>query len=185
MTRHMKLTLADLTETEREWIAVAFHESGHAVATVVLGGRISMAVVGSDGRSGALGETHPAHVPEGAMPLITFAGPWAEARWLAGRRPSTRDLFRVLDGHGCHDYRSLQASGGTAAVSSVVPLLERCWPAITRLASRLYHPRTARLVRQPDVLAALGITDGGGPGSHELALIRSGSAPGTFRVLTG
>jgi len=33
-----------------------------------------------------------------------------------------------------------------------------------------------------DVCAALGLTDDGGPGSVELALIRSGSVPGAFTV---
>jgi hypothetical protein len=30
--------------------------------------------------------------------------------------------------------------------------------------------------------ATLGVTNGGGPGSFQLAMIRSGSAPGTFTV---
>lgn len=171
-----RLTLADLTETERERIAVAFHEAGHAVAATLLGGRISMAVVGSDGRDGALGETHHAHVPEGAMPSILFAGPWAEARWRAGRRPSSRELYRVLDGHGCRDYRSLQASGGTAAASARMPvLLERCWPSVVTLAQRLWHPGIAR---HADVCAALSIPTG--DNGHERSLILAGSAPGSF-----
>lgn len=176
-----KLALSDLSDTDRERIAVCFHEAGHAAAAVLLGGRISMAVVGPD-RDRSVGSTHHARVPAGAMPQITYAGPWAQARWLAGRRPTQADLFRVLEGHGCHDFRFLQADGGTAAGSVIVPMLDRCWPAITALAGQLYHPSKAQLIRQGDVLAALGITDGGGPGSMQLAMIRSGSAPGSFRV---
>ena len=36
--------------------------------------------------------------------------------------------------------------------------------------------------RHEDVCAALELSDDGGPGSFELALIRSGCAPGTFTV---
>lgn len=178
-----RLTLADLSAADRERIAVCFHEAGHAVASVALGGAVTMAVVGPNGSGGAMGEVQHNHVPVGAMSAITYAGPWAQARWLAGRRPTQRDLYAVLDGHGCRDYAALQASGDTAEASRIVPLLERCWPAITTLAVKtLYHPRKACLARNADVLAALGITDGGGPGSHQLAMIRSGRAPGSFRV---
>ncbi|MCH9735715.1 MAG: hypothetical protein K0U78_14385 [Actinomycetia bacterium] len=174
------LTLADLTELERDRLAVAVHEAGHAVAATLLGGRISMACVGTFGGY-ALGETRHSHVPAGAEPSILFAGPWAEARWLTGRRPTPRDMYRVLDGHGCRDYTALQASGGTAAASSVAVLLERCWPSVIELAKRLWHPGIAR---HTEVCAALGLSSDPDTRAVELALIRSGSAPGTFAVST-
>ena len=63
------------------------------------------------------------------------------------------------------------------AGAGVVPLLERCWPSIRTLAAQMWRDSE---VRHADVCAALGIPpqDNG----FELALIRSGSAPGTFTV---
>jgi hypothetical protein len=59
-------------------------------------------------------------------------------------------------------------------------MLERCWSAITACAWKLY--RTGE-VRHDDVCAALGLPDAGGPSSFALALIRSGSTPGSFTVM--
>src|SRR4051812_35722715 len=101
MTRPKRtLTLADLTPREQLSLRTAVHEAGHAVAATVLGGRIHSAVL-ADGRTfGVRGKTVHAEVPEGGWPSIVYAGPWAEARWLAGRRPSQRQLFAILDGSG-------------------------------------------------------------------------------------
>ena len=77
------------------------------------------------------------------------------------------------------DYVELLASGGTAAAAHVVPVLERCWEAVIAAARQLH---TEGEIGHADVCAALGLTDGGGPGSIELAMIRSGSRPGSFTI---
>jgi hypothetical protein len=172
-------TLADLTARERERIEVAFHEAGHAVMAVALGLRVRTAVVGQGARSRARGHTAFEELPEGHDAAVTFAGPWAQARWRAGRRPGTADLWRVLDGDGDGDgdYEVLCASGGLAAAPAVEPLLERCWPAVVKVAQQLFATGE---VFHADVCAALEIPpDDNG---HHLALIRSGSVPGSFTV---
>jgi hypothetical protein len=58
-------------------------------------------------------------------------------------------------------------------------LLTRCWHAVVVVAQRLWRDSE---VRHADVCQALGLSDDGGPGSFELALIRSGHAPGSFTV---
>jgi hypothetical protein len=71
-----RLRLADLAAAERLRVAVSFHEAGHAIENVLLGGRIHAAAVGDggDGRaSGPLGATVHAQVPEGT--------------WARGRSP--------------------------------------------------------------------------------------------------
>lgn len=60
-----------------------------------------------------------------------------------------------------------------------MPLLERCLPAVKSVAKTLFVEGEAA---HADVCAALGLSDDGGPGSFELAAIRSGSPPGGFTV---
>lgn len=171
-----RLTFADLTREERNRAAVAVHEAGHAVMNVLSGGRIVAAVLTDDER--VPGATVHYHVPDGRWPSIVFAGPWAEARWRAGRRPTQHDLYTVFNGNGCRDDAALSAAGGLCSVGAEFePLLERCWPSVTRLASQLY---LSGEVRNADVCAALGIPEH--DNGFELSLIRSGSAPGSFSV---
>ena len=108
--RRRPLTWADLTPRKQMRLRTAVHEAGHAVAATVLGGRIAAAVL-ADGRVfGIHGKTVHRTVPEGAWPSILYAGPWAEARWLAGGRPSQRHLYAILDGTGHRDQQALCAS---------------------------------------------------------------------------
>jgi hypothetical protein len=124
------------------------------------------------------GKTGHKVVVPGTLPQITYAGPWVEAMFLAGgRRPTARDLMSVLDTTGHLDDKALCASGGYSEGAPVVPLLQRCWRSVMEVATKLNREG---LVGHEDVCSALGLTDDGGPGSFELALIRSGCAPGTF-----
>jgi hypothetical protein len=173
------LTVADLTDGERRRVELAFHEAGHSVSAVVLGGVIYSAVVAAGGWIGLQGLTTMDVMPLGERTAeIAFAGPWAEARWRAGRRPTQRDMYAVLDTTGCRDHRE-HLIGETGVAMRVEPLLERCWPAVVKVAQKLLRDNE---VRHDDVCRALGLSDSGGPGSHELALIQSGQAPGTFTV---
>ena len=169
----------DLTTTERLRLLTAVHEAGHSVAATVLGGRIAGAVIIDPPDRDITGKTAFRELPEGVAPSVYFAGPWAEARWLAGKRPTQAEVWAVLDSRGSRDHAELLASGGTAAAAHVVPLIERCWGAVITVARQLNRTGDAR---HADVCEALGLTDGGGPGSIELAMIRSGCAPGTFTV---
>ena len=112
----------------------------------------------------------------------------AEARWLAGKRPSQRQLFAVLDDTGHLDRRALCAAAAadvcgdaSAEARLTVPtLLERAWPSVIIVAQTIHRAGEAT---HDDVLTALGITDGGGPASHALAMIRAGGSPGSFTVI--
>lgn len=175
----MALTRADLTTREREIIERCFHEAGHAVAGVVLGGVLSRAVVSG----GLRGGTICAHatfedLPPGE-PEIALAGPWAQARWRHDRTPRLRELYAVLDGAGRVDRNLISAAGGPAAAAGIVPVLQRCWPSIVTVAAQLWRTTDAR---HGDICAALGIP--AADNSHELSLIRSGCAPGSFTITT-
>ncbi|WP_019969755.1 hypothetical protein [Mycobacterium sp. 141] len=162
-----------LTDRDRELLAVAIHEAGHAVAAVVLGAQLRNAVVASGRVTGPEGLTTlmPGGLPHGRGPEFAFAGPWAQARFLAGGRPSFAQLHAVFDHHGHKDRRVLVAAGGLHEGSGVTFQLERAWPAVLTCARRLY---TAGEAHHDDVCKALGLTDGGGPGSVQLANLRAG-----------
>jgi hypothetical protein len=166
-------TLATITDNEREHLETCIHEAGHAVAAVALGARLWNSVAVNSRWAGVQGRTeYEEDMPPGAHVQAAYAGPYAQARFAAGgRRPTQRELFALWEGHGRLDCRMLTAAGGTHLGAAVVPLLERCWPAIVRTAQQLKEQRE---VFHDDVCKALGITDGGGPTSVQLASLRTG-----------
>jgi hypothetical protein len=175
-----RLTLADLTKAERERVDLAFHEAGHAIAGVLLGGQLRCAVVGDGRVFGPTGLTRFDHLPASHDATVAYAGPWAQARWTTGRRPTMRDLYAHM---ACtrHDSDAavLRRSGGTSAAAEVVPLLERCWPSVVKLAVQVFRGGE---VSHPDVVAALRLSRDPATRAFELANIRAGAAPGTFTV---
>ncbi|MGV0646770.1 M50 family metallopeptidase [Mycolicibacterium sp. XJ2546] len=163
-----------MTEAELDRIAAAFHEAGHCVSSVILGGRVHQAVIHKDGG----GQTEFDVMPAGTDAAVTLAGPWCEARWTIGRRPGPADLRRILAANQSDDH-ALCAAGGAHTGAEVVPLLERCWPAVKAVTTKLYFKGRAS---HQDVCKALGLVDDGGPSSLGLAMIRSGGVPGTFNL---
>lgn len=175
--RRRPLTMADLTTRERHHLEVCVHEAAHAVAGVALGGELRSAVVSNSRVWGVDGLASFADTPHGRDPEIAYAGPWAQAKFRAGgrdNRPTQRQVFAILNAGGYKDDRMLIASGGTHLGHAVTPLVERTWPAVIRVARRLYDTGEAT---HTEVCAALGITDGGGPGSSQLAGLRAGMRP--------
>lgn len=168
-------TVADLTARQRQHLEICVHEAGHAVAGVVFGADLRTAVVSNSRVSGVEGLTSFSDRPHGRDEQIAYAGPWAQARWRAGgRRPTQREMFALFDGGGRRDCGVLLAAGGTHLGHAVQPVIERAWPAVIRVAKHLH--RTGE-VTHADVCEALGITDGGGPGSAQLSGLRAGMRP--------
>lgn len=181
----MTIKFEDLTAGERKLLGLCVHEGSHAVLGVVAGGVLRSASVYGNrvtpGRPGTMnnsGLTLFDFVPQGREPEVAFAGPYAQARWLAGKRPSMREVNASFDGGGCRDKEHLRGAAMSQA-SVIVPTIENVWPSIETVAKLLH--RTGKATH-PDVCKALGVTDGGGPGSTELSLIRGGAVPGSFRV---
>ncbi|MCP9271148.1 hypothetical protein [Mycolicibacterium arenosum] len=176
MTRRKPpLTLATITPRERHHLETCVHEAAHAVLGVTFGGQLRSAAVSNSRVWGVEGLASFADTPHGRDPEIAYAGPWAQAKFRAGgrdNRPTQRQVLAILNrGGGYKDDRMLIASGGTHLGHFVTPLIERTWPAVMRVARRLYDTGEAT---HADVCAALGITDGGGPTSAQLAGLRSG-----------
>ncbi|CAJ1498847.1 hypothetical protein [[Mycobacterium] burgundiense] len=176
------LRWADLTAREQMGLRIAVHESSHAVAGALLGGRIRSAVLTNSRVWGVDGLTTFEEVPASSSPAIAYAGPFGEARWLDGRHPTQRTLFALIRGSGHGDHRAICAAAASADVYSygntsaearrtVPPLLERAWPAVINLAKKIHVDGEAT---HDDVCKALGITDSGGPGSSQLASLRAG-----------
>ena len=152
------------------------HEAGHAVAAMVLGGTLRSSVVSGGLRHGTIDGLTTVEMHQGREPELAYARVSAQAGWRHGRRPSQREVYAVLDTTGRCRW-ALPAAGGAAPATRITPLLERCWTSICEVAAQLHRQGD---VRHDDVTAALGIPakDNG----HELALIRGGSAPGSFTV---
>lgn len=172
------LTRADLTDRERQHLAACVHEAGHAVACAMLGGEVRSAVVSNGRIFGLQGSTTFTQLPEHIDAKVTYAGIFAEARWEYGPRPTTAQLWHLRTLNRSDD-RALCASGvremygdpTAEARSSVPPLLDRGWPAVVRVAQQLFATGEAT---HDDVCKALGVTDGGGPCSSQIASLRAG-----------
>ncbi|MCH9728733.1 MAG: hypothetical protein K0U84_03450 [Actinomycetia bacterium] len=178
--RRRPLTLADLTEREHTALRLCVHEAAHSVVGVVMGGRLSTAVVGGGRVTGVQGATLFADMSTGRHPVVALAGPYGEARWAADcRRPTVWEVDAVLAGGGRKDHAAIIAAGSSVPEVSgeLAGLVERCWPSVVTVAQQLY--RTGE-VFHADVCAALGIPATGN--SLHLSLIRSGAAPGSFTV---
>lgn len=176
--RRPPLTRADLTDGQRRHLAACVHEAGHAVACAMLGGEIRSAVVTNGKVSGLQGFTTFAQLSEHIDPRVTYAGMFAEARWEYGPRPTAKQLRHLRIANSSDD-RRLCAAGvqdmygnpTAEARSTVPPLLDRAWPAVVRVAQQLFITGEAT---HDDVCKALGVTDGGGTGSSQIASLRAG-----------
>lgn len=156
---------------------LAHHEAGHAVAGVLLGGRLHCAVVTQRGDVDSY--TRFAALPIGLEPSAAYGGCWAQAHWRAGGTPTMADLHGVLNSTGVKDREVLTAAGGVHVAAGVVPLLTTCWGAVRAVARKL---ATAGEVRHEDVHAALGLSADPQTAAIELAHIRAGRVPGSFTV---
>lgn len=144
------MNLNDLTPAERERIATAMHEAGHAIAVVLAGGRVGLAEVYDTERDGRVGHTTHTGLPPDAERAATYAGPYAEVRWRFGRNPAITDIRAALS--GTCDHAALFASGG-GLPREVEPTLDAVWPAVRELAAVLFSTGRAD---HDAVLAALG-----------------------------
>lgn len=173
-------TLADLNDREKRHARACFHEASHAAACVLLHGEVRIATVTNSRVFGVEGVTHFTHLPDRIDAAVTFAGIWGEARWMHGRTPTSQQLHAMRQ-HNGRDEARLRActaefdvyGGDTLADArrTVPGLLNRAWPAVGHLAAKLYRDGE---VSHDDVLTALGITDGGGPCSSQLASLKAG-----------
>ncbi|MFM8598890.1 MAG: hypothetical protein ACKOB8_07780 [Mycobacterium sp.] len=108
---------------------------------------------------------------------IAAASAVAEAMLTHGPRPTLRQIEARLCGS---DRDELHTEAMTTLrpvpvpAVEVIALLSRCWSAVADIGADLY---LRHMLTHAHVCAALELTDEGGPGSVQLAMIRSGWMP--------
>lgn len=170
------MNIHDLSPAQAERITVSVHEAAHAVVGAVYGATIDRANLTADGNDGqcsfdadSFGPTAHAYRTH-----IAAAGAAAAAMLHHGRRPTALQMDNYL--HGT-DRDELRVAAFTAVqpmhapLLAVQPVVVQHWAAITELATAVCFGEE---VGHTEVCAALGLTDGGGPYSAEVARIRSG-----------
>lgn len=169
----MKLTAAD-----DERLGLALHEAAHAVVGVVQGGTVERARLTDDGTDGECTFTEDSFATDRyrhRRALVAAAGPVASAIFAYSGKPSPRQLDAALgDGdreelrlatfHTEQNHEELLAAG--------LPVVRQYWRSITALAAQLF---VGNEIVHDDALTALGVTDGGGPGSLQLSMIAGGA----------
>ncbi|MBS4103895.1 M50 family metallopeptidase [Tsukamurella paurometabola] len=167
-------------KTARERASMAVHESAHAVAAVLLGGHVELAQLAPEDRPDHRGLTTVSEdslSPDGRA-LVAHAGPWAEARFDAGRRPTQREVDRAYASSGHGDLAMITAAGGPAqlGVERVEKVIEANWDVVLKVARQLAKDGFAT---HWSVTNALGLPSGdpGGPTSFGLACVKAGMRP--------
>ena len=96
----MTLTRVHFTPRERELADTCFHEAGHAVAAMVLGGTLRSSVVSGGLRHGTIDGLITVEMPPRPRAGVGLCQGLAQACWRHGRRPSQREVYAVLDTTG-------------------------------------------------------------------------------------
>lgn len=171
-----------LTRTERERLGLAVHEAAHAVVGVLNGANVERATLTDDGQDGTCNFTADSFVRDVSRyrrALVAAAGPAAAAIFAHNDTPTARQLDAQLGAADREELRLAALHSYTSAdeqLWAALPVVRRHWRSIGTLAAQMF---AGHEIDHDDILAALGITDGGGPGSAQMATIRSGAAPRT------
>jgi hypothetical protein len=120
-------------------IDLAVHEAGHAVTGVVHGGVLRTAIVSSSRVYGLSGLTQFRDLAAAERGTTALAGPWAEKRFRTKTAPRSSGLTYGSVCTGDDASLIAAAEGGLPHVWRVVPLIDRLWPAVGRIAVQLYQ----------------------------------------------
>ena len=168
-----------ITPAQKARYRTAIHESAHAITDAILGHRVTKVTLGTDPahphRNGSC--AYSTRFNDQDRAAVCYAGPYAEQFHLHGGPPTTQAIRRALD--GTEDLAAMTAAGDTRP-TEVPRLIATCWASITALANHVYRHGSAT---QADVDTALKLPRDDQDGRHHtLAVIRSGSAPGSFTI---
>ena len=165
-----------LNPTERKRLGLAVHEAAHAVVGVLRGATVERATLTDDGQDGTCdftADSFTSDVSRYRRALVAAAGPAAAAIFAHNDAPTARQLDAQL---GAADREELRLaalhsySSADEQLCEALPVVRRHWRSIGTLAAQIF---AGHEIGNDDVLAALGVTDGGGPGSVELATLRA------------
>ena len=169
-----------LTAAERERLGLCVHEAAHAVVGVLNGATVERATLtegGTDGTCDFTADSFAHDCTRYHRALVAAAGPAAAATFHHDDRVTVRQIERHLGSSDREELRLASLHSYTSAdeqLGAALPVVRRCWRPIGALAAKMF---AGHEIGHDDVLTALGVTDGGGPHSVELATIRNGSAP--------
>ncbi|MGP4054144.1 hypothetical protein ACTWP6_04860 [Mycobacterium sp. 4D054] len=173
--------LGRLAPADRERLGLCVHEAAHAVVGVLNGATVERATLTDDGQDGECTFTADSFAHDRTRyhrALVAAAGPAAAATFHHTDRVTVRQIERHLGAGDREELRLASLHSYTTSdeqLAAVLPVVRRCWRPIGALAAKMMRGHE---IDHNDVLAALGVTDGGGPGSSQLAAIRAG---GTLR----
>ncbi|WP_349268970.1 hypothetical protein MPNTM1_04190 [Mycolicibacterium parafortuitum] len=167
-----------LTSAERDRLGLAVHEAAHALVGVLHGATVERASLTDDGQDGECTFTEDSFAHDHTRyrrALVAAAGPAAAAMF----HHTDRVALRQIDAHlGAGDREELRLaslhsfSTSDEQLWTALPIVRRCWRPIGILAAKMFARHE---INHDDVLAALGVTDSGGPSSVDLARIRNGA----------
>ena len=155
---------------------LAHHEAGHAVAAVARGGYLVEIFLGevdwtTDGGDDVPGHTRHQTKPVNA-PFVTYAGPWATAKWTVENDPDVDDFDNALEyaWDDAADGDALKYGGAVDQLNEFAQQLglgwvgaaweadwhwelEELWPVICEIAALLLRGET---VTHDDVMTSIG-----------------------------
>ena len=146
----------------------ACHESAHATAAVLLGARVAQVRLNPDRHAdlwGWVDTVTPEEVRFNSRE-VSFAGPWATARWRAGHTPTRPQIRAALAGSGDADDLAADPMAAVAGLPPIDAAMELLWPTILQLAKPLC---TRGSLGHRDVTDALGLSVFHGPIVSSLA----------------
>lgn len=173
-----------LNPAERDRLGLAVHEAAHAVVGVLNGGAVERAGLTADGSDGLCEFTEASFGHDASRyrrALVAAAGPAAAAIFAHGDVPTARQLERHLGDADREELRLAALHSHASADEQrweVLPVVRRCWRPIGALAAQMF---AGHEIGHDDVCAALGVTDGGGLCSVELATIATAAREGIHR----
>lgn len=184
--------LAGLTENENRRLSTAVHEASHSVLAAVNDITVdraevlsTVARVGQQEHAAGYAKFLPYDaITELSAPQVLAGGAVGELIFQLGGRPTLTQVLKALTASHTHDNAELQRlslKGGrnpAEPVLDALPLVDRLWQPIARLAWQLHKERR---IEHADVLAALGIPSAADAHRYTRA-IRAGAAPGELCV---
>lgn len=164
-----------LTAADRERLGLCVHEAAHAVVGVLNGGTVERATLTDDGRAGECTFTEDSFAHDRTRyrrALVAAAGPAAAATFHHSDRVTVRQIERHLGAGDREELRLASLHSYTTSdeqLSAALPVVRRCCRPIGALAAKMF---AGHEIGHDDVLAALGVTDGGGPSSLQMSMYR-------------
>lgn len=142
---------------------------------VLNGATVERATLTDDGQDGECTFTEDSFAHDRTRyhrALVAAAGPAAAATFHYTDRVTVRQIELHLGAGDREELRLASLHAYTSAdeqLWAALPVVRRCWRPIGTLAVKMF---AGHQIGHDDVLAAMGVTDGGGPSSLQISMYR-------------